>query len=294
MSRPLPLTEVEQWAVLRALVEAGSFAKAALQLNRSQSSVSYAIARLQERLGVALLQVEGRRAVLTAAGRLLLAEAISVIEDFERLELRARMIASGEEPRIRLLVDSLCPKKPLFDALATFQAGHPAMEIELSEVVRLGDGEGADERFDLAITVPHVTAGLGHSLAPVRMIAVCSAGHPLQERGGQLTGGILSRYPALVIQGGHPGALNPGVEKGLHWRVNTIDAAIEAVRRGLCHGWLPLHLIEDDLTQGRLVQLPLGNGGERLIPIMLSFADEPMAGPLTRAMATVLREKLSA
>jgi DNA-binding transcriptional LysR family regulator len=40
----VPQTELEQWAVLRTVVEAGTFAKAAEQLNRSQSSVSYASA----------------------------------------------------------------------------------------------------------------------------------------------------------------------------------------------------------------------------------------------------------
>jgi len=97
----VPQTELEQWAVLRTVVEAGSFAKAAQQLNRSQSSVSYAIARLQERLGVALLHVDGRRALLTDAGRLLLAEAVPLIDDLERLEHRGKLIAKGQEPDLR-------------------------------------------------------------------------------------------------------------------------------------------------------------------------------------------------
>jgi len=51
---PIPQTTLEQWSVLRTVVESGSFARAAEQLNRSQSSVSYAMSRLQERLGVPL------------------------------------------------------------------------------------------------------------------------------------------------------------------------------------------------------------------------------------------------
>ena len=65
-------TTLEQWALLERVIEAGSFAKAAEETHRSQSSVSYNLSLLQERLGVALLMTEGRRAVLTPAGELLL------------------------------------------------------------------------------------------------------------------------------------------------------------------------------------------------------------------------------
>jgi DNA-binding transcriptional LysR family regulator len=293
MGRGLPRTEIEQWAVLRAVVEAGSFAKAAALLNRSQSSVSYATARLQERLGIALLQVEGRRAVLTAAGRLLLAEAVSLIEDLDRLEQRARMMAGGEEPRIRLIVDTLYPKKTLFDALRMFQSDHPFVEIELSEVVRLDVDDVREERFDLFISVRDAAAGPGYPMTPVEMVAVSSPFHPLQGRSGRLTASILSRYPTLVIEGGYAGFAGATIAHGRHWRVNTLDAAIEAVRRGLCHGWLPQHLIAEDLAKGDLVSLPLGEGQARLFPIMLSFGDEEMAGPLTRKMANILLQRFS-
>jgi DNA-binding transcriptional LysR family regulator len=48
-------TTLEQWALLEKVIELGSFAKAAEETHRSQSSVSYNLALLQERLGVALL-----------------------------------------------------------------------------------------------------------------------------------------------------------------------------------------------------------------------------------------------
>ena len=69
-------TTLEQWALLEKVVELGSFARAAEETNRSQSSVSYNLALLQERLGVALLAPSGRRAVLTPAGELLLRIAV--------------------------------------------------------------------------------------------------------------------------------------------------------------------------------------------------------------------------
>ena len=46
----LPKTTLEQWAVLAAVVDEGGFAQAAAVLNRSQSAISYSVARLQESL----------------------------------------------------------------------------------------------------------------------------------------------------------------------------------------------------------------------------------------------------
>ncbi|BBV83783.1 hypothetical protein STW0522ENT60_44610 [Enterobacter kobei] len=75
-------TTLEQWSLLEKVVEAGSFAKAAEQTHRSQSSVSYNLSLLQERLGIALLVVEGRRAVLTPAGELLLNQVKPLLKAF--------------------------------------------------------------------------------------------------------------------------------------------------------------------------------------------------------------------
>ena len=55
--------------MLATVIDKGGFAQAAESLHRSQSAVSYAIARLQEALNVPLLAIEGRKAVLTAHGQ---------------------------------------------------------------------------------------------------------------------------------------------------------------------------------------------------------------------------------
>src|SRR5437763_1242298 len=133
---PVPRTTVEQWAVLRVVVDAGSFARAAEQLHRSKSSVSYAVAQLQERLGIELLRAEGRRAILTEAGRTLLAEAVPLIDDLMRLEERSRFLAAGHQASLRLLVDSIFPRQRLYWTLAEFRAAHPHVRVELQEIVR--------------------------------------------------------------------------------------------------------------------------------------------------------------
>src|SRR3954466_14154675 len=101
----LAKTSLEQWAVLAKVVDEGGFAQAAAALNRSQSAVSYTVARLQEALEVPLLAIEGRKAVLTAHGQVLLKRSRSLVTDLGNLEKLARTLRQGWEPELQLVVD---------------------------------------------------------------------------------------------------------------------------------------------------------------------------------------------
>ena len=112
-------TTLDAWEILQAVVQLGGFAPAAKKLNKSQSTISYAIGRLQVQLGVKLFEIQGRKAQLTEIGRGLLADAESHLAGFHELEKRARLIASGGASEVRLSVDSIYPdgQEPEVDAL---------------------------------------------------------------------------------------------------------------------------------------------------------------------------------
>ena len=54
-------TTLEQWRMFKAVVEYGGYAQAADAIHKSQSTISYGVHKLQEQLGVQLLEVEGRQ-----------------------------------------------------------------------------------------------------------------------------------------------------------------------------------------------------------------------------------------
>ena len=58
-------TTLDAWEILQTVVQLGGFAPAAAKMNRSQSTISYAIRRLQDQLGVRLFEIHGRKAQLT-------------------------------------------------------------------------------------------------------------------------------------------------------------------------------------------------------------------------------------
>src|SRR5579862_1984820 len=76
-------TTIDQWEVLEAVVQLGSFAAAAAKMNRSQSTISYAISRLQDQFKIPLLKMTGRKAELTEAGKALLADAEPLLAGFQ-------------------------------------------------------------------------------------------------------------------------------------------------------------------------------------------------------------------
>lgn len=280
-------TSLEQWLVLQTVVDAGGFAQAAEHLHRSQSSVSYAIARLQERLGLELLYMDGRKARLTEIGQTLLQDARLLITELETLEMRAHALAQGEQIRVRLAVDSIYPKDRLFAVLARFAASHPHTRVELTETTRLTPKHGT-VIADLSICMQKPEEKYGTRIMDVALLAVARHDHPLHHTGKpHLSTADLSHH--LQVRLGDeklPAHDSVGAPRP-NWMVNTVEAAIEAVRSGLCFGWLPRHTIRAALASGELQPLPLLTVHTRQIPLVLCYADDNRAGSATRALATL-------
>jgi DNA-binding transcriptional LysR family regulator len=149
----LAKTSLEQWAVLAAVVDEGGFAQAAVALNRSQSAVSYSIARLQESLDLPLLAVEGRKSVLTTQGQTLLARARGLLRELDTLESLARGLKQGWESDLKLVVDAAFPRPRLLEIIAELQTSCPSTQIQLADVVLSGAEEAiVQSTADLVVT----------------------------------------------------------------------------------------------------------------------------------------------
>src|SRR5688572_8756732 len=80
---------LDQWRSLVMVVEAGGYAPAAQKMHRSQSSVTYAVQKLQSQLNVKAFEIQGRKAVLTPAGQTLYRRARALLDDAGALERAA-------------------------------------------------------------------------------------------------------------------------------------------------------------------------------------------------------------
>jgi DNA-binding transcriptional LysR family regulator len=291
----LPRTTLEHWHVLQAIVEHGSFAKAAEALHRSQSSVSYMVARLQEQLDVPLLAIEGRKAQLTEAGRVLLAQARRLLDDARALEQHARNLKAGWEAEIRLVVDGLFPRPLLTRVLHEVDAGCPQSRVQLSETV-LSGAEDALLRHEADVVICNsVPQGfLGDPLMDIEFIAVAHPEHALhrlaREQSRELTLDDLARELHIVVRdSGTQGRDDGWLGSTRRWTVTSGSTRLALMRAGLGFGWAPLAHIEDDLAAGRLKPLPLREGRCRKRTLYLVLAEPRDAGPGARRVAEIIR-----
>lgn len=282
----LPLrTSIDQWRVLAAVVDEGGFAQAAERLHRSQSAVSYAMAQLQEALGVRLLEIRGRKAELTPVGDQLLRRSRSIVDQFARLEALARAVDAGWETELRLVVDSAFPQHRMLGILGLLRTLCPHTTVSLSDAVLSGAEDAITEGSAEVVVTTRVPAGfLGDWLMDVTMVAVAAPSHPLHQLRRPLTLDDLALHPQMVVR--DSGRLRPRDEGWLgaqqRWTVASLERSHAAVVAGLSYAWLPEHLVEADLAAGRLQPLPLAVGGLRKMPLYVVLVKGEAAGPAAR------------
>ncbi|VAE49391.1 LysR family transcriptional regulator [Klebsiella aerogenes] len=277
-------TTLEQWALLEKVIELGSFAKAAEETNRSQSSVSYNLALLQERLGVALLAPSGRRAVLTPTGELLLNQVKPLLKAFSWVETHAATLRNGARTRLDLVVDSIFPRQRLFAILRQFQQRYPQTQVRLTEVLEnIDEASAARSEADvMVLTRRQDITGRGEWLMNIDFIAVAHRDHPLSQSEEPLDDNALAPWPLIRIadRSGDASSTRDA------WTFSTIDAAIDAVLYQVGFGWLPEERIRAHLEQGVLKALPLSHGARRATPLHLIVKRD--LAPLDEQVTTLL------
>ncbi|TMA82191.1 MAG: LysR family transcriptional regulator, partial [Deltaproteobacteria bacterium] len=88
---------LDQWRALVAVVDEGGYAAAAEAIHKSQSAVTYAVQQVERLLGVKAFRLQGRKAVLTPAGRMLYSRARVLLDEASNLERAARRSSAGWE-----------------------------------------------------------------------------------------------------------------------------------------------------------------------------------------------------
>jgi DNA-binding transcriptional LysR family regulator len=261
---PISLESLE---ILDAIDRRGSFAKAAEELNKATSAVSYGVQKLEEQLDITIFQREGRRSVLTPTGRLVLEEGRKILSSATLLAQRAKEMATGWEPLLRIAIDSTQNTPLIFQILSEFMCDHESLEIDIIECTLSGGWEALEQdRVDLIIGSPGpVPLQKGYRAIPLpltEMIPVIAAHHPLAKFAHNPEA-IKSALPHLRRVIAHDTSrVNITRSAGLTMGkkiiyVQTIDQKIAAQLAGLGIGHLPKHRIQTHLDNGKFIELKL-------------------------------------
>lgn len=257
---------IEVLETLDAIERRGSFAKAAEELHKATSAISYAVQKLEEQLGISLFQRLGRRSVLTPAGRLILAEGREILQTTRRLADKAKEVATGWEPRISIGIESLQSYVDFFQVISAFLLEFPTVEIDISECVLNGGWEALEQgRVDLLVGAPGPVPSLkGYRSVVIErgeLVPVIAANHALAKQldNKHNTERLLAQLRRIVIHDTSFSGItrSEGLSSdGQMFYVQNMDQKIHAILAGIGIGNLPKHRIQEYLDEGIL--LPLG------------------------------------
>ena len=235
------MDRLDELAIFVRIVEEGSLARAAARLHRSPPTVTRALAALETRIGVRLVDRTTRRLAPTEAGRALYDKAVRLTGDYEAATVGAR------EAPLRGLLRITAPvqfgRLHVAPVVTGFLDAHADVEIDLL----LADRYMADSTLS--------ARPVGH----VRRLWVASPAY-LARRGTPRAPAELAHHEAI-----------PGTTRGMaDWsfaglrtaprlmgrlRVDDVETRLRAAREGRGIVQILSYQVADDLVSGRLVRL---------------------------------------
>ncbi len=144
MSKALP--PLNALRAFEAAGRLGSFTKAAVELNVSQSAVSRHVRGLEKRLNVHLFRTENMGVALTDQGRSYLAE---ITPAFDRISQATEALSIPSVGVVTLTTESTVAQKWLVPRLANLKKRHPNIDLRLSVEAEVMDIEAHD--FDIGL-----------------------------------------------------------------------------------------------------------------------------------------------
>lgn len=295
-----PNPTLDQLQVFLAVIDSGSFSGAARALNRAQSVVSYAIANLEEQLGLALFdRTLTKRPQLTPAGKAMLEDARRLLGDLDLMRERVRRLNEGLEGELSVAISNIIPSGIVVESLRAFRSQFPTVSLNVT-VGTLGTVVDA-------VASRRAVLGFGGSLADspdqirferighTAMVPVAAPDHPLAQLGRPLTTSDVRDETQLVVYDASGLTLGRtfNVFSLRTWRVSDNATKHLFIRGGLGWGGLPVSLVQDDLTSGRLTTLDFPAYNQTEYPIFAIGNVVAPAGPAARWLLAAVRARFS-
>ena len=186
-------------SVLVAVVETGNFVRAAEALGLTQSGISRAVARLEARVGVRLLDRTPRAVSLTDEGRRFHTQVAPLLAGLEEAASEAAEASHAVRGRLKVNVDPWFARLVLAPRLSGLLAVHPQLSIEL--VVRDTLGDLVSEGFDVAVRFgePEPSGLIARKLLDTRILT-CAAPAYLARCGRPRHPRDLERHECLLFR----------------------------------------------------------------------------------------------
>lgn len=284
---------LKQWKMFHAVIEFDGFFGAADSLHVTQSTISHAVAKLQEQLGVPLLALKGRKAQITEEGRILLERSRDLVRNAVELEELAENLRQGWGPEIRLAIDPSFPPDLLMLALRKLSSSPHRIRLVAKEVT-LDQAKQAlqDNTVELAISSQVPFGFAGRELIEIEHVAVAHPENPLFALKREITFDDLKTQFQVAISGVDDYVAADASYRlpryPRTWNVSSLDRAIGVLRHGQGYAWLPKYQVHRWLDGNHIRILPLAGGSSHKTRLHLIFGRPPAADSVAEKFAKAL------
>ncbi|WP_163876883.1 LysR family transcriptional regulator [Rhizobium laguerreae] len=296
----MPRTNLNDILIFMAVVDAGSFIAGGQAVGLSRSAAGKAVIRLEDRLGVRLLNRTTRTLSLTEEGRMFYERGLRILVSVDEAE--ASVAGQDSTPRgvLRFTVDDAFGRLVVLPLLEKYLRAWPDIQVEVSFTDRLADI--VEEGFDLAIRV-------GATATDTRLVSrviatykarLCASPSYLAERGEPRNVDDLAVHDCLISAGRNQRQGWRFRGEGGSWikaqgrsrlRLDSGEAIRDAALAGLGIALLPDFLVTDDLAAGRLRQI-LADFETDDAKILTLYPDKRLLEPRVRRFIDLIVEEL--
>lgn len=256
--------------ILRQIDRQGSLTAAADVLCLTQSALSHSMKKLEQQLGTALWQREGRNLRLTQAGQYLLAVANRVLPQLEQAEERLGQFAQGQRGALRIGMECHPCYQWLLKVVSPYLAAWPDVEVDVKQKFQFGAlGALLSHDIDLLVT-PDPLHKPGLTFEPVldyEHVLAVAHNHPLANephvKPQHLAQEVLISYPVELhrLDIYSQFLLPAGVAPKRHKTIETTDIMLQMVASGRGVAALPRWLVEQYAARMDVVPVRLGTHG---------------------------------
>lgn len=291
------MDQLAEMRVFVRVIERGTFAGAAADLDLTPSAVSKLIGRLEARLGVRLLNRTTRKLSLTAEGETYFHSGRQLVESVDSLE--QEVAASAGRPRglLRIHTQVSFGVQHLAPALIEFQKRYPDVRIAMSLTDRVVDLHA--EQIDVAIRVGPLRDStlMSRRITEIERV-ICASPQYLEEFGVPEGPAELARHRCIVFSAGRArwpfrtanGDIKP-VEISPTFASDSLDCIQQLALRGAGIARLVDFMVSEPIRAGKLVPLLVDQHDPQRTPAFAVFPPGTQKAPKVRVFLDFLLER---
>jgi DNA-binding transcriptional LysR family regulator len=252
----------QEMQAFAAVVDAGSFVRAADALDMSKAAVSRQVADLETRLGVRLLHRTTRKLSMTEEGEVFYARCGELLGALAEAEAEVTARSGEAVGLLKVSAPVSFGVLHLAGLWAGFMAAHPNVSLEVTLSDRFIDL--VEEGFDVAVRVARLSSSslVSRKLSSTRMV-LCATPQYLKAHGKPRHPSDLAKHQVLAYTllatgeswsfEGPEGPVSVKVAPRMHTNSGDTCRAVALAHQGII--LQPTFLIADDLRSGRLVEV---------------------------------------